>query len=740
MCRDERNHRVKLASPIDLPDVDLPISPYVLGCWLGDGSSEGNSITCGERALADEILKEGEILRHAGLFDNDPYRYVFNGGIDHPDYRNRSGKSFASRIRNLNLFKNKHIPMIYRRASHTQRLDLLQGLIDTDGSVGNNGEIIFCNTNRRLCDEVCELLNSLGYKAWLRGPYTAKLNGKAAGHFYQVTFKTYDDVRVFRLERKQSKLRPRSPRSLQNYRTIANIKQVESVPVRCIMVDAPSQLFLITDGFIPTHNTTAKRIDRAQWICAFSSEITILVESATQPLAMASAGSTARLFYQARGSRPRLIHLMFPELVVDRWPEPPWNTPNRIDFGPGDLDYTLSFTSPKSSQSGWHPFLIEPDDVEDTENSGIGVSHEVRQRVIDVCDQNENLLRDGGFINICGTRYHPFDWHAKCLDRAAMNPDSWEILVRSSLTLRNGTRLMPGDFPPEDDMILHFGEFANLSYNELREKFYANYESFMAQQMNDPQGGAVVRFEERFYNTAQIVPARIPLNGDTYLCWRPRCGADKKMAKYSEGAIARVVDGRIYILEAYQGQYTASGEAEKIAFQVKQHGIKGLMIIAVPGSDYLWVNVRNEFLKRNISCQIQWIDFEDSQVLRTAAIEQLEPMIKTGRVLFSTAMARAAETRKQFVHFGLIEEDGIAHCISKLAGLVSISLMRANMQEEELAYMRRRREDALLSQFLEQQGYNQADEMMKQKMAATLDAMSRVANRIGPPLPGGLDG
>lgn len=489
-----------------------------------------------------------------------------------------------------------------------------------------------------------------------------------------------------------------------------------------------------------TFKTTGKRVDRIQWLCAFPQDMTVLIESATQPLALASGTATARLFNRPKGSPPTVFHLMWPELVSDKWVELPWNLPTRSHFGAGDLDYTLSYTSPLSSQSGWHPWNIEPDDVEDPNNSGISASIEARQRVIDTCDQNENLLRDGGYINICGTRHHPFDWYGKCLERAADNPDAWEVLVRSSLTVKSGARLVPGDFPAEDEVELHFAEFANLSYAELREKFYTNYESYMCQQMNDPVGGAVVRFEERYYNAAQIVPARIPNDGETYLCWRTRYGGDKRMNKYSEGAVARVVDGRVFILDAYQGQYTASNEAEKIVAQVRIHGCKGVMLIEVPGSDYVWTNVRNELLKRNVSAQIQWIDCEESEALRSASIEQLEPMIKSGRVLFSTAMARAAECRKQFVTFGLVSEDGIAHCISKLSNLIPLSLMRANMAEEELMYMRRRREDALLSQFLAQQGYNEADDLLRQKTAAHLDAMSRSVTRFGPPLPGGLDG
>lgn len=497
--------------------------------------------------------------------------------------------------------------------------------------------------------------------------------------------------------------------------------------------------------FDPRHTfkTTAKRIDRVQWICAFPEEMTCLVESATQPLAQASAEKTAIVFHRPKNTPPRLFHLIWPELVVDKLPSCPWNIPGRRSIGAGDLDSTLDFTSPKSTQSGWHPLLIEPDDVEDVNNSGIGVSEDVRQHVIDVCDQNENLLREGGYINVSGTRYHPFDWYGKLLERAAENPDSWEVLVRCSLKLRDNARLMPGEFPDEDDCELQFPELPNLSYLELREKFYANYESFMGQQQNDPQGGAIMRFEERFYDTAQIQPARIPREGERFICWRPRYGAKKSMAKYSEGVCCQLLDGRIYVLDAWQGTYTASGEAEKIVFQCRHHDVETFLLMAVPGCDYVMNHVRNEAVKRNRSVRMQWIDWDEDDSRRAGECEQLEPLMKVGRLLFSTAMGNAAKCRKQFLSFGLVEENGIIECISKFAGLVPMSVMRANMQEYEIEGMRRRRDDAMMSQFLNQQGLDPMDDKLRVQTEAHMDALAKAVNRMPfamPPLPGGLDG
>jgi hypothetical protein len=262
----------------------------------------------------------------------------------------------------------------------------------------------------------------------------------------------------------------------------------------------------------------------------------------------------------------------------------------------------------------------------------------------------------------------------------------------------------------------------------------------MAQQQNDPQGGGIQKFSEKLYESCQIAPERIPLGGEIYLVWRPRYGGKPSMAKYAEGAVAKVVDGKIFVLDAWEGTYTPSGEAEKIVFQAKAHDADGLMIVAVPGSEYVMQHVRNEAMRKNRSLKMQWLDFEEDDARSMASMEQLEPLMKVGRVLFSTGMSKAAECQNQFVHFGLMEHNGIVDCISKFADLVPISMMRANMSEEELEWQRRRRDDALISQFLDQQGMPSVDEELRQKADAHLQSMSSVSNYTLPPMPGGLDG
>lgn len=496
----------------------------------------------------------------------------------------------------------------------------------------------------------------------------------------------------------------------------------------------------------PRHSlkTSLKRVKRLQWICAFPEEITILNQSATQKLAKEIAVKTARHFYQRKGSAPTVFQAIYPHLVTYIDPDAPWDTGPRslAGSGIGDMESTLDFTSPESTQSGWHPWHVDNDDVEDTKNSGIRADPEVRQRVIDTCEQNENLLRDNGYIFTGGTRYHPLDYYGKNLRLAQLTPDNWAVLVRASLTLKDGNRLMPGEFPDEDDMIIHFPQFQRLRYKKLREAFYQNYESFMCQQQNDPLGGSTPKFDKKLMDSCRVEEDRIPMafSGETFCIWRPAYSGKKDMERYCEGVAGRVVNDKIYILDAWQGVYAPTSFAKKIVDEHRRWQSDGVIIINTPGSDHVQTHVRNEAARRNTSLRFMWGDYVDDDVDRFATMENLEPLLKVGRVLFSSTMRRQIECEEQFVLFGQTRENGIIECISRLADRIPLSSLRANMEEEELEHYRRSRDNAFIQQHLNMQGMPTVDEELQAKAKAQIQAMQETTTYRMPPLPGGLDG
>lgn len=240
------NHSIDLAGALDLPDARLPIEPYCLGVWLGDGDSDGARITAGMAECAEirELVTAAGVP--VGAVDCQPNRAP----------RFRLGDGFHSSLRAEGLLKHKHIPAAYLRASIGQRLDLLQGLMDTDGSIAkSNGQCVFGSTLRTLADGVAELVESLGVKLTLLERRSV-LNGHDYGPFWCVSFFPPADLPVFRLARKRKEQYVRhGRRRLSGDRRIVSCERVPSVPVRCIAVDSPSNLYLAGHGMIPTHNT-----------------------------------------------------------------------------------------------------------------------------------------------------------------------------------------------------------------------------------------------------------------------------------------------------------------------------------------------------------------------------------------------------------------------------------------------------------------------------------------------------
>jgi hypothetical protein len=485
-----------------------------------------------------------------------------------------------------------------------------------------------------------------------------------------------------------------------------------------------------------TFKTTFSRVDSVQWVLAFPETITILNESATQDLAREVSKGTANYFCQYQIVTPLLK--LFPELVVNKWPfnaSDKWNTPNH-DLR--DIDSTIAFTSHLSQQSGWHPWVYKCDDIVATNNSGMHAPAESRRKVIDSHHTNKNTMRRGGYLYLPGTRYHPEDLYGVTI--AEMDPALWRCLIRGSVTVKNGTRLVMGEFPEEDDLIVNFAELPGMGYLDMREKFYENYESFMCQQQNDPMGGIVPAFPEKLYMSCESEPKHIPAyGGETYTCWRLPYGAHKA-TQHAEGVAARVIDGRVYLVECWSGNWMPSRLAERMVLAHKQQQADAMMILMTPGSEFMATLIRNEAARRNVSIRIQYTDWEENEAVRVQEIRQLEPLMNVGRLVFSTGMTKARECRRQFVHFRLVEETGIIECVAKMANMVPISQMRASMEDDEIEWQMRRRDDQTINWLLDQQGMPRVDEQARKRAMAHVQAVQKSTNYNMPPLPGGLDG
>ena len=228
---------IPVAEPLRLAEVELPVDPYVLGCWLSSGSPDG----------ADGDLRHDDL----GHFTDEFSRAGYIGG-----HRRLSGE-----LASLGLLGNapRRIPERYLRASARQRLAILQGLLDTDGTVvsdGPPGVVEFVTADAALAEQVHELACSLGE---CPNPvhHRELVRSSDAALVHRVTWRATQPV--FRLRRKATQLGPVSigpdTTSGCRLRSVVAIEPVSSVPVRCITVDAPSSLYLAGRSMVVTHNT-----------------------------------------------------------------------------------------------------------------------------------------------------------------------------------------------------------------------------------------------------------------------------------------------------------------------------------------------------------------------------------------------------------------------------------------------------------------------------------------------------
>lgn len=240
--RGDTNHSIPTTKPLNLPPVELPIDPYVLGAWLGDGSKDGGGFTGIDPQIWERIEGAGYLMSHSAR-EAKSHRIL----------------GFVQELRALGVLNNKHIPAIYLRGSIQQRLDLLRGLMDTDGSADTRPEkarVEFMNTNLNLAQGVTELARSLGEKPVMKSK-RATLYGKDCGEAWRVTWRPARH-NPFYLQRKVEQVGSLGNQAFRSlHRMITKYEEIPVEPMRCITVDSPNSMYLVGDGMIPTHNTAA---------------------------------------------------------------------------------------------------------------------------------------------------------------------------------------------------------------------------------------------------------------------------------------------------------------------------------------------------------------------------------------------------------------------------------------------------------------------------------------------------
>jgi replicative DNA helicase len=236
---------------VDFPEKEVPLSPYFLGLWLGDGTASKNEISTTDAEvvtfLESYATDLGLSLKQLEKNTKKCPRYTISGG-----YTGKKGYSLKVELRNIGVLDNKHIPKDYLINSTAVRLELLAGLIDSDGHylVQSNGlEIV--QKREQLSKDIKFLCDSLGFRTSLT-PKKATI--ASIGYETEVyRIRIYGDIdRIpLKIKRKQ----PREWRSPVDW-------QVTGIQIEYDKIDDyygfeidGNKLFLLEDMTV-THNTS----------------------------------------------------------------------------------------------------------------------------------------------------------------------------------------------------------------------------------------------------------------------------------------------------------------------------------------------------------------------------------------------------------------------------------------------------------------------------------------------------
>jgi replicative DNA helicase len=280
---------------------ELPLDPWLLGALLGDGRLSGGLVfsTADEEMLSRLQERAGDefVLRAAGGYD---WRIVQAQGSHRKGLAGVHPNAIREALKNLRVWglksEEKFIPPLYLIASRQGRLDLLRGLLDTDGWVERWGSMRFCSSSERLARDVVELVRSLGGWCTLRSKRTSYtyLGDKREGRPTFVCNLHHDDPKsLLLLSHKRERALSKPERSWRP--VFVSIEPVRVAETQCIAVTHPSRLY-ITDDYIVTHNTSLA-LNIAEH-AALSSGLPVGVfsmEMAATQLVMRMIGSVGKL-------------------------------------------------------------------------------------------------------------------------------------------------------------------------------------------------------------------------------------------------------------------------------------------------------------------------------------------------------------------------------------------------------------------------------------------------------------
>ena len=542
-------YQIPVTQPVEYPATELPLDPYLLGALLGDGSLSSNNLSL--------CSADPEIVERCSLGLPEDYRFKkvakYGYNISHVKGVLAGGKPSIVReiLKTLGVYGktsiDKFIPKSYLTASIPDREALLQGLLDTDGTVASTGGVSFCTTSTALVKDVTELVQSLGGIATQRASqlntYLNKHQERVRTTTPSVTLgiKLPDSIKPFHLHRKAQRYSPCT--KYLPCRSIKNICPSTTEKVRCIEVTDTCHTFLTKD-YIVSHNSA-----KSTTLGLFTAWAIGVHTTAKLPLQILYLSYTVEIARPKSAAIKRIIESrkyqeVFPavRLLKNVTSNEYWSVDHKFAGieSIGDEMFTLCAAGLKGSVTSKRSHLCL---IDDCIKSATDIANpDIRKAMQD----NWNAvisptMFEGGRAICLGTRFRHDDIHATTFNEQ----NNWRQIVLSAIQ----------QDPKTGDELSYWPEMWSLEY--LKEKKRTAPVAFSFQYMNQ-----IVRQGELSLAPELIVKAEIATEFDTLGIGVDLSAGIKEKNDYTVMVLGGRIDDRIHIID-YR-RIRAMGNLEKL--------------------------------------------------------------------------------------------------------------------------------------------------------------------------------
>ena len=542
-------YQIPVTQPVEYPTTELLLDPYLLGALLGDGSLSSNNLSL---CSADPAIIERCSL---GLPEDYRFKKVAKYGynISHVKGILAGGKPSVVReiLKTLGVYGktsiDKFIPKSYLTASISDREALLQGLLDTDGTVAVTGGVSFCTTSTSLVKDITELVQSLGGIVTQRTPQlntylnTRQERVRTTTPSFTLGIKLPDGIKPFYLNRKAQRYTPCT--KYLPCRSIKDIRPSTTEKVRCIEVADKRHTFLTKD-YIVSHNSA-----KSTTLGLFTAWAIGVHTTAKLPLQILYLSYTVEIARPKSAAIKRIIESrkyqeVFPavRLLKNVTSNEYWSVDHKFAGieSIGDEMFTLCAAGLKGSVTSKRSHLCL---IDDCIKSATDIANpDIRKAMQD----NWNAvisptMFEGGRAICLGTRFRHDDIHATTFNEQ----NNWRQIVLSAIQ----------QDPKTGDELSYWPEMWSLEY--LKEKKRTAPVAFSFQYMNQ-----IVRQGELSLAPELIVKAEIATEFDSLGIGVDLSAGIKEKNDYTVMVLGGRIDDRIHIID-YR-RIRAMGNLEKL--------------------------------------------------------------------------------------------------------------------------------------------------------------------------------